>query len=175
MQGDRWQACSFKWLEEPWKKRIILTQPGMIQKRTHTQLLWLYPSIIKKEEFYSSAPGYSPHCSRPAGLLSPAEQRDAWEPALGLQVTTETIFLFHSAILFCCCYNFGWIGKLVMSTSFFKVVFYIKITVCPNLLTCQQNRLLIYQKYIKGVLLVVLFKANNKRTTLFAIVSSYIS
>lgn len=86
------------------KKNYILTQPGKIQKETHTATL-IIPLHNKERGIlcYSSAAGYDPHCSRPAGLLSPAGQRDTREPALGLQVTTETIFLFNSTIFFCCC------------------------------------------------------------------------
>jgi len=124
---------------------------------------------------YFSAPGYNPQRSHPAGLLSPAGQRDAQEPALGLQLITETSFLFNSTIFFYC-YNSGWIGKSATSTSLFiKIVFHIKITTCPHLLISQQARLLIYQKYIKDMLLINGFKVNNKRTLLFAVARSYMS
>lgn len=139
-------------------KKFIQTQLRKIYKERNRATL-IIPLHNKEREilFYSSAPGCNPHCSCPAGLLSPAGQRDAQEPALGPQVTTETIFRFNSTIFFYC-YNFGWNGKLVMSTSFFwKIAFHIKIRTRPNLLICQRARLLIYQKYIKGVSLIYIF------------------
>lgn len=158
LQGDRWQACSFKSLEEPCKK-IILTQSGKIQKETQrATLIITFHSKESSILLYSSAPGYNSYHSHPTGLVSSTGQWEAWESALRLQVTTETVFLLNSTIFFYSCNNFVWKVKLVISASFFcKIVFEIKITTCLNPLICQWVRLLIYQKYIKGALLICFF------------------
>lgn len=163
LQGDRWQSCSFKSLEELCKK-IIFTQSGKIQKETHRGTLII--TLHKKERgilLYSSAPGYNWYHSHPTGLVSSTGQWEAWESALGLQVTTETVFLLNSTIFFYSCNNFVWKVKLVISASFFcKIVFEIKITTCLNPSICQWVRLMIYQKYIKGALLICFSEINNK-------------
>lgn len=93
------QKFAFKSLEEPYK--IILTQSGKIQKETHrATLIIIFHNKESNILLYSSAPGYNSYHSHPTGLVSSMGQREAWESALRLQATTETVFLLTSTVFF---------------------------------------------------------------------------